>query len=269
MVLVDVEINGKKFKIHEWLKRKLDNVKKIMKKEWDCVFLIDGIEGSGKSTLSFACGWYISDGKMAMKNICEGTEDAIKKLQSLPDGSLLIIDEGSLSFSSTEVMRREQRQLVKILNVIRQRCMCLIIVAPSFFNLNKYISVERSRFLLHVYTDKNLGRGRFCYFGQNKKKKLYTVGKKHFNSYSKPKSDFTGSFTKFQLPFASEYLKHKDSIIQEQFVEQKPQRIIEAEIRAPIVRKIVSNLPIKTRTELANALNINRRTVYAYENPGF
>ena len=43
-----------------YLLQKLQNVKKLMSKEWDVVFLIDGIEGSGKSTLSFLCGWYIS-----------------------------------------------------------------------------------------------------------------------------------------------------------------------------------------------------------------
>ena len=156
MVDIPINIKGIEFSIHELLKRKLDNVKKIMKKEWDAILLVDGIEGSGKSTLSFLCGYYVADGNFGIKNICEGTEDAVQKLKNLPDGSVLVIDEGSLMFSSTEVMRKEQRRLIKILNVIRQRNMCLIIVAPSFFNLNKYISVERSRFLLHVYTTRNL-----------------------------------------------------------------------------------------------------------------
>ena len=121
-------------------------------------FVANGIvvHNSGKSTLSFICAWYIADGNITMRNICEGTEDAVEKLQNLPNGSVLIIDEGSLMFSSKEVMRKEQRRLEKILQVIRQKFMCLIIVAPSFFNLNKYISVERSRFLLHVYTDLSL-----------------------------------------------------------------------------------------------------------------
>jgi len=215
-----IEINNKKLYLDGYLKDKLDNIKKIMKKDWDAIFLIDGIEGSGKSTLSFICGWYISDGKITIDNICEGTEDAVKKLDKLPDKSILIIDEGSLMFSSKEVMKNEQRMLVKILQVIRQKMMCLIIVSPCFFELNKYISVSRSRFLLHVYTDKDLNRGRFCYFSEKKKSKLYNLGKKNFNSYQRPKANFWGRFYNFD-PFGEEYLELKKKSLREAFDDKK------------------------------------------------
>ncbi len=266
MVYTFLQIKGEEFKIHELLRGKLDNVKKLMRKEWDVVFLIDGIEGSGKSTLSFICAWYISDGKLTMDNICEGTEDAVDKLNKLPKGSVLIIDEGSLMFSSTEVMRREQRQLVKILNVIRQKCMCLIVVAPSFFNINKYISCDRSRFLLHVYTDNSLNRGRFCYFGQKKKKKLYAFGKKKFNSYSKPKSDWTGHFHDYKLPFNAQYQRLKTKSLQVSFKRDiKVSRTVERDIKASVLAPIAQSLPIKTREELAKALNMTRKTLYNHE----
>lgn len=267
MVFEQVTINGTTVRIHQLLKQKLDNVKKIMKKSWDCVFVIDGIEGSGKSTLSFLCGWYVSEGKLTLKNICEGTEDAVKKLQTLPDKSILIIDEGSLSFSSTEVMRREQRTLVKILNVIRQRCMCLIIVAPSFFNLNKYISVERSRFLIHVYTDKDLNRGRFCYFSQKKKKALYSIGKKNFNSYNKPKSDFTGLFTKFEPPFYKQYLRYKNQIIKEQFEKKINVSDVVRKVKFEINLALKENYPQLTQQDRAKVFNINPRTLRTWESP--
>ena len=185
-------------------------------------FVANGIvvHNSGKSTLGFACAWYISDGKITMTNICEGTEDASNKLESLPDKSVLIIDEGSLSFGSKDVMRKEQRRLIKILNVIRQKRMCLIIISPSFFDLNKYISADRSRFLLHTYTNKKLERGRFTFFGEKKKKILYQLGKKNFNSYAKPKADFCGRFFKFD-PFGEEYLKLKKKSLMEAFHEKE------------------------------------------------
>ncbi len=218
--MVKIEINGEDFSIDGYLKQKLDNIKLILSKDWDAVILVDGIEGSGKSTLSFVCGWYITDGKLTINNICEGTEDAFKKLEQLPKGSTLIIDEGSLMFSSKEVMRKEQRQLIKILQIIRQKCMCLIVVSPSFFDLNKYIAISRSRFLLHVYTDKKLNRGRFCYFSEKKKHKLYIFGKKNFNSYAKPRSDFVGTFSNFN-PFGDEYLELKRKSLRESFKEDK------------------------------------------------
>lgn len=261
-------INGREIVLDTYLKRKLDNVKKLMSKQWDVVFLIDGIEGSGKSTLSFICAWYIANGDITMKNICEGTEDAVEKLQNLPDGSVLIIDEGSLMFSSTEVMRREQRRLIKILNVIRQKCMCLIIVAPSFFNLNKYISVDRSRFLLHVYTGKDLQRGRFCYFGQKKKTLLYQIGKKKFNSYSKPSSNFVGRFQKFILPFDDEYQKLKRKSLKESF--EKKEKNISATVRREVIKEVVGKikpkLPLNNVKEFASALNYTPKSIYSLYN---
>jgi predicted XRE-type DNA-binding protein len=215
MPYLDVELNGKTYQIDAFLKKKLDNCIKIMEKDFDVVFLIDGIEGSGKSRLALFCGYYISNGKITSYNVCSGGTDAIEKLERLPDKSVLIIDEGSLIFSSKEAMKREQVKLIKILNVIRQKRMCLIIVSPSFFNLNKYISVERSRFLLHVYTGRNLERGRYCYFGEKKKKMLYIVGKKNYNSYKKPRSNFVGNFQDFEPPFIMEYEDTKKKSLME------------------------------------------------------
>lgn len=263
-----MELNGRHLYLDGFLKKRLDNIKKIMNKDWDVVFLIDGMEGSGKSTLGFACAWYITDGNLTIKNVCEGTEDAVNKLQGLPDKSTLIIDEGSLMFSSKEVMRKEQRKLIKILNVIRQKMMCLIIVAPSFFEMNKYISVDRSRFLLHVYTDKELNRGRFSYFSSKKKKYLYAIGKKNYNSYSKPRADFRGTFTIFD-PFGEEYQQLKRKSLMEAFSEDiKPHEIpddIKRLIKIEVIKKIIPNFPIDTRQKLAKVLQITPRTLYTWE----
>jgi hypothetical protein len=192
-----------------YLKTKLDNVKDIIKKNWDCVILIDGKERAGKSTLGFCCAWYLSDGKMTINNLAKNTDDAIAKIQTLPDKSVLFIDEGSLSFSSKDAMRTEQKKIMKILDVVGQKNLTIIIVLPSFFELNKSIACRRSKFLLHVYTDEQLERGRFTYFGEKKKRMLYEVGKKNYGSYDYPEADFIGRFTDFKTPFFEEYLKLK------------------------------------------------------------
>ena len=249
--------------IDGFLKKKLDNVLLIQKKDWDIVFLIDGKEGSGKSTLSFICGWYLTKGKLTMKNICEGTIDAMRKLENLPSKSVLIIDEGSLMFSSKDAMNREQRNLIKILQVIRQKGMILIIVAPSIHDLAKYIVVARSRFLLHVYSDKNFNRGRFCYFGERKKKGLYFQGKKNYGSYKKPKANFVGSFTKFKLPFDKEYQLLKARSLREAFEYGKEDGTIDAKkVQRELVYDIAQVLPIKINSELAKVAKISDKTLY-------
>ena len=268
MVYVDIELNGKKFKLHERLKNKLDNIKMVQTKGWDATVLIDGIEGSGKSTLGLTCAYYLSDGKFELKDICTGSNDAIAKLDQVKEGGVLLIDEGSLLFSSSDAMRREQKQLIMILNVIRQKRIALIIVSPSFFRLNRYIAVDRTRFLIHVYTKEDLRRGRFTYFGQKKKNKLYELGKKNFNSYAKPRANWNGTFIDFN-PFGEEYAKVKKQSLKEALNPEKkalePKKIQQL-AKIKMIQIITPNLPIKNKSELAKAMEIDRSSFYKYLN---
>lgn len=207
--------------IDGYLKDKLDAVKKITSKNWDCVFLVVGNEGSGKSTLAFTCGQYLCNMGLTIDNIAEGTKDALEKLRRLPDHSLIIVDEGELLFSSRETMSREQRQLTQIMKVIRQKNMIFILVSPVFFDLSKYICVDRSKFLLRTVTDKEFNRGFWQYWGSKSKKSLYLIGKKHFGSYSKPKPKLYGRFVDYRLPFHEEYLKLKQRSLEEAFEGKK------------------------------------------------
>ena len=262
MVLKDIELNGKKFQLHERLKQKLDNIKRVQQSGWDCTLLIDGIEGCGKSTLGLTCAYYLSDGKFQLKDICTGSNDAIDKLENAKDGGVLLIDEGSLLFSSSDAMRKEQKQLILILNVIRQKKMALIIVSPSFFRLNRYIATDRSRFLIHVYTKNDLKRGRFIYFSQKKKNKLYELGKKNYNSYAKPKSSWNGAFVDFN-PFGKKYHDIKKKSLQEALhpenkKDYKPASIARITTSA-LVKKIYAKLPIESPNELARAMEITKK----------
>ena len=192
-----------------WLLRKLMNIEKLQNKNWDCPFLICGGEGSGKSTLGFVCAQYLTKMNITLDNIANGSDDALDKLQRLPDRSTIIIDEAELLFSSRETMTREQRQLTKILMIIRQKRMVLILITPSFFDLSKYIAVDRSKFLLRVYANSQLERGKWAYWGTRRKQRLYYEGKKTFGSYAKPRPEMHGVFLDYKLPFDAEYQKVK------------------------------------------------------------
>ncbi len=211
--MVMVNINGKQVYLDANLKQKLDNVSGIIKKNWDFVGLYDGFERSGKSTLAMTSAAYLHPG-FSIKNVAVGAQDAVDKIEVLPDKSLLVIDEGSLVFSSRDAMKKEQRKIMKILDVCGQKNLILLIVLPSFFELNRAIATRRSRFLVHVYTDKVLNRGRFAYFGQRKKNLLYEIGKKNFNSYARPQSDFIGRFTDSN-PLGQEYFDLKKKSLME------------------------------------------------------
>jgi len=252
--------------LHVRLRQKLDNIKKIIKKKWDAVFIIDGGERSGKSTLGMTAAWYLSDGKLTLDNFAAGMQDAAEKVEKLPDGSILFVDEGSLVFNSKDSMTKEAKKLQKVLDVVGQKNMTFIIVLPSVFDLNKSIATRRSKFLLHVYTPSSMERGRFCYFGSNKKRHLYALGKKNFGSYTKPKADWLGDFDDFQLPFNEEYIELKKKSLAEALGSGdggSDGKIRLGDIRAMYIKKLVNNLEGVTTTKISNALGISTKTLYA------
>jgi hypothetical protein len=253
--------------LHNRLREKLDNIKKIVKRKWDAVFLIDGHERIGKSTLGMTAAWYLSDGKLTIDNFAAGMNDAAEKVEKLPDKSILFVDEGSLVFNSKDSMTREAKKLQKVLDVVGQKNMVFIIVLPSFFDLNKNIATRRSKFLLHAYTGNDMRRGRFTYFGPNKKRLLYALGKKNFGSYAKPKSDWLGDFDDLKLPFHDEYIELKKKSLKEALDGGDGAgdgKIKLGDIRAMYVKRLMSAFKdIISAKQLADALKMSNQTVYA------
>ncbi len=208
--------------------------------------------------------WYLSDAKLTIDNFAVGMSDAADKIDKLPDKSILFVDEGSLVFNSKDSMTREAKKLQKILDVVGQKNMIFIIVLPSFFDLNKSIATRRSKFLLHVYTGNDMKRGRFTYYGENKKRLLYMVGKKNFGSYNKPKSDWLGNFDDFQLPFDEEYKKLKKKSLKESLdgTEGSGGRIKLAEVRAMYVKRFYEEFKhLISIPRMAHALGTNNNQI--------
>lgn len=253
--------------IHRLLRIKLDNIKKIVKRKWDAVFIIDGHERIGKSTLGMTAAWYLSNGELTIDNFAAGMQDATDKIERLPDHSILFVDEGSLVFNSKDSMTREAKKLQKILDVVGQKNMIFIIVLPSFFDLNKNIATRRSRFLLHVYTGSDMIRGKFCYFSTSKKRKLYELGKKNYGSYTKPKASWTGAFDDFKVPFHDEYIELKKKSLSESLGgdAKGDGKFKLSDLKAMFIQRLISKFPQLNILDIADAMLTSSRTIYEYK----
>ena len=253
-----------------YLKEKLDNINKIISKGWDAVFLIDGKERSGKSTLGMTCAWYLSKGKITINNFAKGIEDAKKKVRELPDNSFLFLDEGSLVFNSRDTIRRENVELQKIMDVVGQKNITFIVVLPSIFDLSRAIATRRSLFLLHVYTDDEWKRGRFAYYGEEKKLELYDLGKKSFNKYVVD-PEWYGVFTKFELPFQKEYLELKKQTLDVALNGEKGDKPdLKKEIWALKYKiyQLMKAVPLKTQGDVSKIMGIHVRNLRTWEQYG-
>jgi len=259
--------NGKLVVVfHERLWKKVQSTMKIRKKGFDSIILIDGKRRSGKSTLAQSIS-YLLDPNITIDNYVAGMEHVVEKIDKAKEGSPLIFDEGSLVVSSKDALNKQNKQLHKIIDVVGQKKLTLIFCMPTFFNISRDIAITHSLFLIHVYVDKQLNRGRFAYFGTKQKKMLYEIGKKHMGSYAKPKAKWNGRFEDFKLPFNDEYLQLKKKSLMEaldpELAKKNKKKVpTESEIKTQFLVKFKENCPDVTDKILSKGFGISTREYY-------
>ena len=160
----------------------------VITKDRDYVMVIDGEEGSGKSVLAQQQARKL-DPKFNIDNICFNADQFISNLKKASKHSCIILDEAFSSANSRSALTEVNRSLIGVATEMRQQNLFVIIVIPSFFDLDKYFALWRCRALFHVYFNSKGGRGSYIIFPKSKKKYLYLVGKKFYN-YSKPASPY-------------------------------------------------------------------------------
>ena len=250
--------------IHERLWEKVKNIMIIRKKGYDAPIIIDGKRRTGKSTLGKTIA-YLLDPDLTINNFVSSLEETAEKIEKAKDDSVLFFDESSLLANSKETMYKKNIQLIKIIDVIGVKRLTLIFVLPSFFNLSKEIAINHSRFLLHVYTDEKLNRGRFAYFSEKKKKILYEMGKKNFGSYKKPESNWTGTFRNFLLPFEEDYMKLKLTSLRESLnpLQVKKEKLpTESYYKTQFMLNFKERCPNITDVILAKGFGVSKREYY-------
>jgi len=236
------------------LKDNLDIGKRIIKKDWDLVFVIDGFEGTGKSVFTQQLAKYC-DPSFNLSRIVFSDSGFIKAVLSGKKYEAIVYDEAYHGLSSRGAMTKINKSIVKMLTEVRQRNLFLFIVLPTIFELDKYPAIWRSRALFHVYAD-NFQRGYFAFYDVHKKKALYINGKK-FYSYSYPDPNFTGRFTNHYTVNMEEY-KEKKLKVTSKMVSDDPKDKYEK----LLIKVLQNSLNLGyNQTKISEILGVDRSTV--------
>lgn len=197
------------------LREKLDFAKLQMSRNNDCIGIIFGDEGSGKSAKAGLCMKYMTDDNFDPKKQLVGGdyEDAVTKIDATKEGGALMFDEGNVFFLNTDAMTGTQKNLHKLFSIFRQKRMFVVIVLPSIFRLGSYFALDRSRFAIRTYL-KDGKRGYFGYYGEKQKNKLYRIGKRFNNPLIIPPS-FRGRFKTCPELEDESYKKFKRKTLEE------------------------------------------------------
>ncbi len=195
------------------VKSELDTVKKrVLTKDRDWVMVIDGEEGAGKSVLAQQIAKYL-DPEFDIDRIVFNSDEFLKIIKDpkTKKGSCIIMDEAFSAANNRASLSEVNRAMIGVATEMRQRNLFVILVLPSFFDLDKYFALWRCRALFHVYFTKDEDR-RYVIFPKEPKKYLFLYGKKTYN-YSKPKSPYPPfQFANFYTVDEEEYrLKKSDA----------------------------------------------------------
>lgn len=214
--MVKVDIKGKNFYIDDYLKQNLDHLKKSVERNWDMVGVIDGREGTAKSTLAQMIGFYLSDGNLKNENIVFTAEQFSEAVDKAKPKEAIIFDEMVMAGMSSDALSGIQKTLIKKFTLIRKKQLYIILIIPYIFMLQKYFAIGRSRFLIHCYSPDGISRGSFKFYNESKKNFLYL---KHLKFWNYPKDsasyNFYGKFTDYSNMFINkeEYELKKDEAI--------------------------------------------------------
>ncbi len=192
--MTEITINGKTFSMDGYLQSNLDQLKKAVSKDWDGVFLIDGMEGSGKSSLGVTCLYYLTNGNFTVDNVVYTPEQFERKVEESKVGEAILWDEFVLGGMSEDTLTKMQRSLIKKFTMMREKRLYVCLIIPYIFLLKPYFAVARTRFLLQTYSNDGIDRGSFKFYNYPAKSYIYFTGKKKWFYPKEAKPSFIGNF---------------------------------------------------------------------------
>lgn len=126
-------------KLIRWaLKDLVECINKMQNNKFDCIIFIDGSRGLGKSTLAFKICKNLDCGFKPERDIVFKREEVLRALAEKKAG-VIFGDEMINVAYNRDFYLQDQKDLLKALNMYRDRCNCFIGCVPNFANLDNQI----------------------------------------------------------------------------------------------------------------------------------
>ena len=228
----------------------------VWKKDRDWVGVVDGDEGSGKSVLAMQICKEL-DPDFGIDNIVYNADDFMDKIKKARKGQAILLDEGYAAANARASLSEVNRALVGLATEMRQKNLFVVICLPSFFDLDKYFAIHRSRVLFHVYFNAQGERGQFIVFPKTAKKLLFLNGKKNY-SYAEPKSPWPPMrFLPYYVVDEEQYRANKAQAFKGRtasnrakvWMQQRDAFIKELYFRFQLSQEEISRIPAKHETK--------------------
>ena len=153
-----MKVTDKDIYMDGYLVKSLNFAIERIKKKHDLLLIIDGVEGSGKSTIGKTVGYYIScklGEELSADNIFFDI-DKMFKFATTTKKQVIIWDESALGGMGDSWQESTHKQLLKLLITCRKYNHVFIFIIPQIRTLRRYFAVDRSLALLRCYLRRNI-----------------------------------------------------------------------------------------------------------------
>jgi hypothetical protein len=179
---------------------------------YDNIFLVTGMEGTGKSYgIAIPTAYYLSGPNMKVVFTWEQFE---KYYKTMPPKSTIVWDEFILAGMSTDALSEMQKNIIQLMVTGRKKLINVILVVPSIFLLKNYFAVHRALFQVHTDSPDFLSRGYAYFYSFEDKRRLFNKYRK--SQYTNTKlASFGFKFVEQKEPLYDmvEYERLKDEAI--------------------------------------------------------
>lgn len=250
--MVKVNINGIQRVYDGYLVKNLDINIKAVNLKWDGVFYVGGYEGDGKSEFSAQMALYF-DPSYCLDRCVFTPQQFLDAVDKAEPKQAIVYDEAQDAFESTnrDVM---SRAIKSKMTRIRKKQLYIIIVAPDFWRINKYMFIHRSRAFIRVYAD-GLSRGYFEYYNRTKKHELMIRGKKNEQLCVPP--NFRAKFSHWFPLNEEDYDAKKEAATQEVGRDQEAK-----EDKFKLVQQRILLADFLKASEKGELLNVSTRQIF-------
>lgn len=192
-----------------FLKQNIALIKKrYLNRHYDWVNVIDGFEGTGKSTFAIQICQEI-DPSFNLTRVCFTPRQYLSAVENARKRTAILYDEAGTGLFSREAMSATSIILNKVMMTVRSKSLFHCIVLPNFFKLDQNIRENRTASFLHVYN-----RGKFAFYSR---KRLRIISVKGYYAAQRP--NFYGTFSKVN-PYKRQYEIFKQRYLKNFFATQ-------------------------------------------------
>lgn len=181
-------VTDKQYSMEVKMKNVLDLMIKRISGSDDVILPIDGDEGQGKTEMAFGICYYVAHKtgrEYNMNNVFFDLKKLIDFVQKTKN-QVIHFDEAALGLLINQRWDKAQEQFIQLVMVARKKRHFIVLCIPKFHRLPTYVIEDRVLGLVHVYSRRNIEKGRFCYFKRDAKDKLYEYWKtKKVKAYKK------------------------------------------------------------------------------------